>query len=77
MAASIFYMTPTGVFDTDLGGILPPPIVLGNVVMHNEFGQRITVTATSGQLQYQIVEPGDYPTDELGRDRRKGYTPAT
>lgn len=56
------------------GGPVPDPIVLG-VSYPIIDGKVVEVTATSGSLQYLIVEPGDYPTTEMEARKRAGSVP--
>lgn len=72
MSGSAFhFLTTTGVLSTPYGGILPEPVELG-VSYPVIDGKVVEVTATSGSLQYLIVEPGDYPTTEDQREKRRG-----
>lgn len=69
-------LASSGVQSIDCGGILPDPIELG-VSYPIIDGKVVEVTATSGSMQYLIVEPGDYPTTEDQRERRRGASGAT
>lgn len=72
MSGSAFhFMTNSGVNSTDYGGILPGPVELPVNYVYVD-GNLVEVIATSGALQYMIVEPGDYPQTQLERDRRAG-----
>ena len=64
------FLTSTGVSSVDYGGILLGPVIL-EVNYPVIDGKVVEVTATSGVEQYLIVEPGDYPTNELDRDKRR------
>ena len=66
-----FLNTAGAVQSSDLGGILPDPIELGNSTVVVD-GRVEETTSTSGQLQYMIVQPGDYPVDAEERFRRGG-----
>lgn len=86
------FLTTTGVLSTDLGGILPDPVVVsggaielgttifpaknpvpGEIWVMSD-GKFIDVTASvSGSERYFVVQPGDYPIDELGRRARTSH----
>jgi len=71
LGSAFHFMTNSGVNSTNYGGILPDPVELPvNYVTIDGIVTEITVT--SGALQYMIVEPGDYPLNQLDRDRRAG-----
>ena len=71
MSAAFHSLTTSGCLSYDAGGIIPPPIVLGVTEVIVD-GKVETVTATSGALQYVIVRPGDFPLDQMARERRRG-----
>ena len=67
------FLTHSGVNSSNYGGILPPPVVLGNSYPVID-GKVVEVTATSGSLEYLIVHPEDFPTTAEQRERRKSDT---
>lgn len=67
---AFYFMTASGTLETPYGGIIPDPVVLSTNYPIID-GKVEEVTATSGQLQYLIVEPGDYPLNQSDRDRRQ------
>jgi hypothetical protein len=68
--AAFQFFTSSGILSSTYDGIIPDPVVLPvNYPIID--GKIEEVTATSGQLQYLIVEPGDYPLDQTDRDKRK------
>lgn len=68
--AAFQFLTNSGVLSTPYGGIIPDPVELPvNYPIID--GKVVEVTATSGQLQYMIVEPGDYPQNATDRDIRR------
>ena len=65
------FLTHSGVVSTDFGGIIPDPVELPvNYVTID--GKVTEIVATSGQLQYVIVGPGDFPLNQSDRDRLVG-----
>jgi hypothetical protein len=71
MGAAFHYMINGEEVSSSGGGIIPDPVVLDvNQVLVD--GQLTEITATSGELQYLIVEPGDFPLDAMGRELRRG-----
>jgi len=73
VTAAFHFLTPTGVNSSDYGGILPPPLaVSGEVTIDGQVINLLDLPAYSGAFDYRIVEPGDYPTDENGRQKRAG-----
>jgi hypothetical protein len=66
--SAFHFLTNSGIFSTPYGGIIPDPVELPVSQVYVD-GKLIEVTATSGQLQYLIVEPGDYPLSQIDRDK--------
>lgn len=58
--SAFHYLTNSGARSTPYGGVIPCPIELG-VSYPIIDGKKETVTATSGELLYLVVNPGDYP----------------
>lgn len=66
MGAAFHYISQGEAVSTSGGGIIPDPVVLDvNEILVD--GQLVEITATSGALQYLIVEPGDYPLTAMDR----------
>lgn len=51
--------------------IIPDPVELGNSEIIVD-GKKTVITATSGTLQYPLIEPCDYPQTEDERQARRG-----
>lgn len=69
--SAFHFLTSTGTNSTAYGGILPDPQPLEPQQVLTSSGYATNV-AVSGALQYNIVEPGDYPMTEDERARRRG-----
>lgn len=63
------FLTQSGCSSSAYGGIIPDPLPLEPQMVMTPSGYTLNV-AVSGQLQYNIVEPGDYPLTGNERDRR-------
>jgi hypothetical protein len=69
--SAFHFLTHSGSNSSHYGGILPDPLPLEPQEVMTISGYATNV-AVSGQLQYNIVEPGDYPTSQDERERRRG-----
>jgi hypothetical protein len=67
--SAFHFLTNSGVVSSAYGGIIPDPIELQTSYVVID-GKTTEITATSGALEYLIVEPGDYPINQTDRDKR-------